>query len=305
MDMHVSKNGDNTIVHLKNFTALEKSFGSGTDRSCVEILNKMRVIHACVIYDEFCCLNSIKNPRDLDSSAWATISCMRSIIDKMGRHLDRCEKKMGEYNAASSNGRTESSEEMNQRIVRTNIPETTKNGMFKVRMNNDDMLVLSLNKMDNTSPIDVTTDNMNQISTDSKYANMNTEDMMNISTEEANRLMRKYGIKSDSQTGGSDNMDPMKPTLVLYAAEWCGICRSYMPQWDKLVDRLKNQLPDLQIVSVVSSNRNPQTEYDKEVMDVCNKANIDGFPTIMFYNNGKSEKLNRGSDIVSHIKKNI
>ena len=65
--------------------------------------------------------------------------------------------------------------------------------------------------------------------------------------------------------------------MVLYYAEWCGHCQTMKPEWNKVVKKLKKNNNNVNIAEIESNH------IDKLV----NKPNIQGFPTIKMYNNGK------------------
>lgn len=66
-------------------------------------------------------------------------------------------------------------------------------------------------------------------------------------------------------------MDPSKPpTLALFHANWCGHCKHFAPEWEKL----KSMIP--QGISMVDLEHG----RDQEALRLFN---IEGFPTIRFY----------------------
>ena len=63
--------------------------------------------------------------------------------------------------------------------------------------------------------------------------------------------------------------------MVLYYAEWCGHCKAMKPEWDKVVERLKEN-KKINVADVKS-----------DVIDeLSHKPKIEGFPTIKMYNKG-------------------
>lgn len=61
--------------------------------------------------------------------------------------------------------------------------------------------------------------------------------------------------------------------LVLYFAPWCGHCKALKPEWEKLEKS--------GVKGVTVSKVNSDDEPDK-----VKEAGVDGFPTIIFYNDG-------------------
>ena len=68
--------------------------------------------------------------------------------------------------------------------------------------------------------------------------------------------------------------------MVLYYAEWCGHCQTMKPEWQKVVNKMKNT--NIVNVAEVESNH---------INSLINKPQVNGFPTIKMYNNG-IEKAN-------------
>ena len=66
--------------------------------------------------------------------------------------------------------------------------------------------------------------------------------------------------------------------LVLFYADWCGHCKKLKPEWDdtaKEVNEKDNKM--------LKMNCGGGTEEEKEIMS---KYNIDGYPTIIVFDNG-------------------
>ena len=68
--------------------------------------------------------------------------------------------------------------------------------------------------------------------------------------------------------------------MVLYYAEWCGHCKTMKPEWKQVVNKLNNPSSN--------SNKINVAEIESQHIDkLLNKPEIEGFPTIKMYNNGK------------------
>jgi thiol-disulfide isomerase/thioredoxin len=64
--------------------------------------------------------------------------------------------------------------------------------------------------------------------------------------------------------------------MVLYYAEWCGHCQAMKPEWEKVVQKMKE------------SGKVNLADVKSDVIDkLAHKPQIEGFPTIKMYNNGK------------------
>ena len=75
-----------------------------------------------------------------------------------------------------------------------------------------------------------------------------------------------------------DDIGYSKKTLVLYHADWCGHCKHFLPVWKKFV----SQYPNIKTDSIECSNEANKAK--------C--ANIEGFPTVLLYVDGKPIQYN-------------
>ena len=87
-------------------------------------------------------------------------------------------------------------------------------------------------------------------------------------------------IKVASANDASNLSNLMKDGdwIVLYYANWCGHCNTMKPEWQKVVDTMKNP-----------SNTNNINIADIETSHIdqlTHKPEIAGFPTIKMYNSG-------------------
>jgi len=81
-------------------------------------------------------------------------------------------------------------------------------------------------------------------------------------------------------TGG--NKEPL--TFILYYVDWCPHCKSVKPEWKQLENDL--EFKDILITKI---NCEEDTEIVKEL-------NIEGYPTILFTQNGKTEPYEGGRE---------
>ena len=72
-----------------------------------------------------------------------------------------------------------------------------------------------------------------------------------------------------------ETFESNKPSLVLFYAPWCGHCKRFMPTFDKFKKSYSGK------ADVVAVNCDENKEIAK-------KHNIQGFPTIRYYQNGTS-----------------
>ena len=66
--------------------------------------------------------------------------------------------------------------------------------------------------------------------------------------------------------------------LVLFYADWCGHCKKLKPEWDETAKEVNKK--DKKMLKV---NCGSGSEEEKEIMS---KYNIDGYPTIIVFDNG-------------------
>ena len=71
--------------------------------------------------------------------------------------------------------------------------------------------------------------------------------------------------------------------LVWYFAEWCGHCSVMKPEWEKFIIQNKKK-----------SNTNVAMVRDDYVQQLNNPPQIQGYPSIMLYKNGKMKKTYEG-----------
>ncbi len=75
--------------------------------------------------------------------------------------------------------------------------------------------------------------------------------------------------QSDYSLKPMSPFDPNDPKVVLYYADWCGHCKTFKPEWEKLKEMCKEK-----------GIKYADYEADRNVAEI-EAANIKGFPTIM------------------------
>jgi protein disulfide-isomerase-like protein len=73
---------------------------------------------------------------------------------------------------------------------------------------------------------------------------------------------------------------PDKSSLVLFYADWCGHCKKLKPTWKECSEKAKEKG-----LTMIQINVGEGTDKDKELTE---KYNIDGYPTIILFKNGKA-----------------
>jgi len=100
---------------------------------------------------------------------------------------------------------------------------------------------------------------------------------------------RDYEKFSNPQTESFFSQSREK-SLILFYAPWCGHCKSIMPIWDRFSD--ENQGKTNVHLSKVDCEDNP---------NMAKKYNIEGFPTILYLENGDIREVYTGSRTLAAI----
>ena len=106
-------------------------------------------------------------------------------------------------------------------------------------------------------------------------------------------LQLKEQFNMIQQTGGKAN----KPELYLFKAEWCGHCKNFKPEWNKLQEngKLSNKI---NFITMDSEKNKKQIEEWK----------IEGFPTIILKQGNNAVEYDgqrSAKEIESFLDKNI
>ena len=82
-----------------------------------------------------------------------------------------------------------------------------------------------------------------------------------------------------------------KPQLILYWANWCGICTKIKPNWETAKNIIREKYPNVEIIDV---------NCDDAKLEKCNmyvdgkKTNLDGVPTIIIRKGATDVEYKRG-----------
>ena len=128
-----------------------------------------------------------------------------------------------------------------------------------------------------------------------------------------------YDVNSIKLNYDDDDKTPEKkkviksknPQLILYWANWCGICTKIKPNWETAKNIIREKYPNVEIIDV---------NCDDAKLEKCNiyvngkKTNLDGVPTIIMrkgntdveYKKGPGFKGDRSvEELVRFTKNNI
>jgi len=95
-----------------------------------------------------------------------------------------------------------------------------------------------------------------------------------VESDESNEIHHVIELTGDSFQSGIEN----GVTFVKFFAPWCGHCKRLAPTWEDLGKKFVGH-PDVDIVKVdctLDVNKN-----------LCNEEEVEGFPTVFLYKNGK------------------
>lgn len=90
-----------------------------------------------------------------------------------------------------------------------------------------------------------------------------------INKQDAPSGTQSNAISNSNQSVENDG----KNKLILYYTTWCGYSRNFMPIWNQ-IGEVVNNTPELNV-------KCEQHDCDKE-RNICNVANVNGFPTMIF-----------------------
>jgi len=88
-----------------------------------------------------------------------------------------------------------------------------------------------------------------------------------------------YGPLMENMSNAEPNLNSSDPTIVFFFAPWCGHCKNAKPEFEKLMNMLKDKTKAI----MVNCDENQEVARD---------FNIEGYPTIRFYPNGPKNKDN-------------
>jgi len=96
------------------------------------------------------------------------------------------------------------------------------------------------------------------------------------------------GASGVSKVGGS------RPNIVLYYASWCPASRAFLPAWKAVGQNIKALGWDIDMNSLNCDGANNPDSVEVDVDGavtvepaVCNAYGIDGYPSVILYNNGQ------------------
>jgi thiol-disulfide isomerase/thioredoxin len=111
-----------------------------------------------------------------------------------------------------------------------------------------------------------------------------TEYINNLTSSEAGHLESAYDKNilkaTTAQDIGKKKFDVNKPTLINYWADWCGYSQKFREHWEKFKSTADRNHPNLQVTEL-------NVQRDATLNDLAKKVGVNGYPTLVLFNNGR------------------
>lgn len=310
--------GDNIQTLFQHVEHLESLLSRERDHSkAVQIISEMRSVHGKAI-----CLQNQLLPKSgsPDQDTLIKISTNESTLHLIHCVIRKCEKKVfgNKTSDITTEAPTSNNDANNDNILfdtNSQTPSDIKKGSKSyavLRMNPGQKCYdISLHGLTQTESPSVphqemsVSDLMRRVGTRSPRLNivsprlnmtsesMNTSEYLNnIGTTEARELLgaseTKSEMKSEQQGGIPPNLDVNKPTVINFWADWCGYSNRFLPAWESFKEYAKTHYPKLQVLDL-------NVQKDTELRSIASSAGVSGFPTVVFFCDGKIDYMVAGN----------
>ena len=107
--------------------------------------------------------------------------------------------------------------------------------------------------------------------------------------------VKNINIKYDEKELKNDNVSKSdnKIKLILYWADWCGICNKIKPNWENAKSIIEKDYPEIEIIEINCND----PKIDKCFMyKNGNKTNLDGVPTILIRKNNLDIEYSKNNE---------
>jgi len=109
----------------------------------------------------------------------------------------------------------------------------------------------------------------------------------------ADSVIDYSNLSPDAFKSAVDSQDLI---LVKFYAPWCGHCKRLAPEYEEAATKLANDDPAVPLAKVDCTNEGGGKE-------ICSQNEVQGYPTVKIFRNGKSSDYNDGRDADSIVKK--
>ncbi|ANB50649.1 thioredoxin domain-containing protein [Powai lake megavirus] len=316
-------------VYLDKINSLKDSFlekYKNNDSASSEIYKHMRIIHGQAIRENTLLNIRIAQNNKASEDDLIALSISDNLLDIIRKKINHCMMKYHEKsndkfhersNEKSNETSNEKSNEKPTQKFNSNNSNVTKyaglgeNIKYKIRSNgNADEI--SISNLDTEASFQNAKNP--QTMTGGKSNNSNTTEFINnLDTEQADNIYSKYQRQNNNLvTDNDDNdnndydddftnqmgghyIDPSKPVLVNYWADWCGVSRRFLPTWEKFRDSAKEKYANL-VIRDVDMGKN-----ENELQQQISKFGVKGYPTMVLYKDGMTESKVAGNMTVNDI----
>ena len=114
--------------------------------------------------------------------------------------------------------------------------------------------------------------------------------------EDKKKVRKKIIVKKPEkkvETKVETKIEKYDGQLILFWANWCGLCKKMKPQWNSAKEKIKKLYPNVEVIDV---NCDTTKNQKCHMLEDNNKVSLDGVPTIVFRRNNNDIEYKR-SDI--------
>lgn len=292
---------DNFIKHLNHVEELKKEFmakyanKTGSlhigDHS-TDCIKKMRYHHGLALIEYQRCVANMIDPTEEEVIAVSTMCSILHVIHSAIRFIEKYHFKNSAVNAIMMT--TDTDEYL--RNSKTADTRVSNNGINEEISLNIETESPPEQYRSETFLFPIVTSRSNAgskrtIQTLSDAQDMNATELANdLNTAEADKLFEDFKTRYD--------MVIDQPTLILYWSDSCGASNRFYPEWEKFKELAKLKYPKLQVTEL-NVKKNP------ELQELARKAGVSAFPTVVYFKNGKVNKIVGASQQVKHIEELI
>jgi len=306
--------GDNIQALFQNVEHLESLLSHEKEHNkAVQLISEIRTLHGKAI-----CLQNqlLSKSATTDKETLVQISTNESTLHLIHCVIRKCEKKVFGGKTSDIPTETQTAKHDNGLFdVSSQTPSDKKRRSYAVlRMNpREKCYDISLHGLTQTESLSGPQREMSvshlfkQNDTRSSGFNIasdsvdTSEYLKNIGSTEARELMGASDIKSEQRGGNHDSLDVNKPTVINFWADWCGYSNRFSPVWESFKEYAKINYPKLQVLDL-------NVQQNTELKNIASSAGVSGFPTVVFFCDGKMDVMVSGNkskeDICKFVENN-